>query len=321
MSDERQVRPVTWVVGGGGLLGRSLRAELQARGDLVIDPAPVPWSSPGHARAALRQAVGELAATARRSGAGWRVAWCAGAGVTGTASSSLDAEVAALTTVLAGLADHADVPGSLFLASSAGGLYAGSPEPPFTEEHPAVPLAPYGEAKVRQEQLVGRFAAHTGVPTLVGRIANLYGPGQNLDKPQGLVSHLCRSYLTGQPVSIYVPLDTVRDYLFVRDAAAMVADALDALDRSPAGTRTMKILASQQGTTVGALLGECRRVLKRTPRVVLGSSSTARHQALDLRLRSTVWRALDERSLTPLPVGIAATYAGLLRSRQTRQAS
>ena len=58
-----------------------------------------------------------------------------------------------------------------------------------------------------------RFAAATGTAVLVGRIANLYGPGQNLAKPQGLVSQLCLANLTGQPLSIYVSLDTLRDYL------------------------------------------------------------------------------------------------------------
>ena len=57
------------------------------------------------------------------------------------------------------------------------------------------------------------------------------------------------------------------------------------------------------------------------PRVVLGTSPIAKYQARDLRLRSTVWRRLDHRALTPLPAGIHATYTGLLRSCQTRAAA
>jgi UDP-glucose 4-epimerase len=96
----------------------------------------------------------------------------------------------------------------------------------------------------------------------------------------------------------------------------MVADLLDRAERSGEGTMVVKIVASQQGTTVGALLGDCHRVLKRTPRVVLGASPNARFQARDLRLRSVVWREIDARSLTTLPAGIKATSTGLLRSIQ-----
>ena len=62
---------------------------------------------------------------------------------------------------------------------------------------------------------------------MIGRIANLYGPGQNLDKPQGLVSQLCAAHLERRPVSIWVSLDTLRDYLYAPDCAQMVLDCLD----------------------------------------------------------------------------------------------
>jgi UDP-glucose 4-epimerase len=210
---------------------------------------------------------------------------------------------------------------ALFYASSAGGLYAGATEPPFTEEHPVIPISPYGHAKQAAELAVRQFADSTGTPSLIGRIANLYGAGQNLSKQQGLISHLCRAQIAAQPASIFVSLDTLRDYLFVDDCAEMVADALDDVswvvsEGGGMGHSVVKIFASQQATTVGALIGECRRVLKRPLRVVRGSSPVAGYQTRDLRLRSTVWSSLDRRALTPLPVGIHATYDGLLRLRQ-----
>jgi len=48
---------------------------------------------------------------------------------------------------------------------------------------------------------------------MVGRMSNLYGPGQNLKKVQGLISQMCLRVLTRQPLVLYVPLDTIRDYL------------------------------------------------------------------------------------------------------------
>ena len=96
---------------------------------------------------------------------------------------------------------------------------------PFTEHTTPAPISAYGRAKLRSEEIATEFAVRTGSALLVGRLSNLYGPGQDITKPQGLISQLCRAQLTRQPLSVYVSLDTMRDYLFVDDAAAMVVRA------------------------------------------------------------------------------------------------
>jgi UDP-glucose 4-epimerase len=309
----------TWVVGAGGLLGKAMVAQLQSRGVPVLT-RKIPWASPGLAGSQLRAAFEDLRLAARRGP--WRIAWCAGAGVTGTSAGVLDQEVETLRNFLRGIRDVDVTPGSaLFLASSAGALYAGASDPPFTELHPIRSISAYGNAKRATEIAATEFGTRTGAGVLVGRISNLYGPGQNLAKSQGLVSHICRSHLTGQPISIYVSLDTIRDYLFIEDAAAMISDALDELGGSKAGNVIVKILATQQGVTIGALLAECRRLFKRAPKVVLGSSPNAKYQVRDLRMRSVVWPELDDRDLTPLGIGITATAHDLLGGVQRGELS
>ena len=310
---------VTLVVGGGGLLGTALTAALRSAGDGIVLTSHVSWTT-RQALADLGEAVDRLAAAALTFRVPWRVAWCAGAGVTGTSDQMLDQEVATLAGFLARLAGTAGLgPGTVFLASSAGGLYSGGGKgEPYDEHDVPVPISAYGRAKLAAEGVAGDFARRTGHRVLIGRIANLYGPGQNLSKNQGLISHLCRADLTRQPLSVYVSLDTIRDYLFVDDCAALVADMLDradALTRAGATGEptTLKVLASGHGTTIGALVAVCRQVFKRPPRLVLGTSTNARFQVKDLRLRSVIWTDLDRRGLTPLPAGIAATAAGIKR--------
>jgi UDP-glucose 4-epimerase len=181
-------------------------------------------------------------------------------------------------------------------------------------------------AKLAMEGELRSFAARTGTAVLIGRIANLYGPGQNLAKPQGLVSQICLTHLSGQPLSLYVPMDTMRDYLYVDDCARMIATGLSSLrDRisseqnSSADTDTVvtKILASGRSTTVGGLLGESTRLFRRRPHIVLGASAASRHQVRDLRLRSVVWPELDRLARTPLLVGIARTAEDVARRLRT----
>lgn len=318
------VRPLTWVVGAGGLLGQHVVAALSGRAP-VLEVEPVPWGHPEAAQV-LREAAARLVSSA--GGGRWQVIWCAGAGVTGTSWEVFEREHSMLAATLdalerAGRPERTAPPdGALFLASSAGGVYAGSPTSPCDEFSPVRPLADYGRAKLLAEALVAAWAHRTGTPVLVGRIANLYGPGQNLDKPQGLVSQLCAAHLERRPIPIWVSLDTLRDYLYAPDCALLVLDAMDRL-RDEAGHGdagdglvVTKILGTHRAITVGAVIGELRRIFRRRPTIVLGASPVASAQARDLSLVSRVWPELDGRTLTTFPAGVAATLADLRRRRQ-----
>ena len=330
MTAVRSLTPLTWVIGRGGLLGQSLETAMGetvdstgSRALLWRPPEPIAWLAPSAGALELRHQVGAfLRAAGDRP---WSVAWCAGAGVTDSSGQALRLELAALGETLEALA--AARPGSdgaFFFASSAGGVYAGVGAPPYDESSPVRPLGAYGQAKLDAEALVTAWSHRTGTPSLIGRIANLYGPGQNLAKEQGLISQICRCHLTGQPVSIYVSLDTLRDYFFAPDCAELIVEGLARLREERSATQpvavtglvTTKILASQRAITIGAVIGEMRRIFKRSPRVVLGASPVSALQAKDLSLRSRVWPDLDRRTLTPFPVGVATTAADLLRRLQ-----
>ncbi len=303
--------PPTWVVGASGLLGRSLCRTIQAAGGELIT-ASVPWADPS-------AAVDSLLATADGlPQAGWRLAWCAGAGVVNSSEEQLLAERATIGSFLEQWQPTVrPSDGAIFLASSAGGVYAGSSGAPFTEATEPVPISAYGRGKLMIEGLFNDFAERTGMSLLVGRIANLYGPGQDLSKGQGLVSLLCEAHLRHRPLSVYVPLDTRRDYLYVDDAAAMALAGLDLLADRPG--RHVRILASGRAATVAELLGELRRVSRRRPPMILGNSSVARLQAADLRFRPVVWPELGRHVRTPLAVGIASTLAAVEASLRVPQ--
>ena len=313
-----------WVIGARGLLGNAIAHAIGARdGWQLLDADPLPWSD----HEALASRVGETtrrlldAATAEQGD--WAIIWAAGAAVTATTPEKLAAELAQLTAILDTVGatltpDSAG--GTLFYASSAGGLYGGSANPPYTELSEPVPISPYGRFKLQAEGVVDDFARRYGVSTLVGRIANLYGPGQKLEKMQGLISQIARAQFSPTPAAIYVSLDTVRDYIFVTDCALLVLDGLDRVAvtaRVDGPTHITKILASGQGVTIGALLGHFRTLSKGHPHVMLGASASSSLQALDLRLQSVVWPELDARQLTPLPAGIHATMQDILNGLQS----
>ena len=241
----------SWIVGSGGLLGSSVTRELGRRGNCVFTSS-VPWADHESARNTLLQ---DCTAFFGLVGDGaWNIVWAAGAGVNGTSAAEFAQENALIAEVLDQVGD---------LHTSAGGVYAGAVGAPHHEGTRAVPLGDYGRAKLDSEKIAEAFGIRTGINVVVGRFANLYGPGQNLSKPQGLISHLCRGYLMASPVSIYVPMDTLRDYLFVSDAAEMVADAL-ALSARNSFSPTTKIFRSGSAFNLAAIIDrKARASLKR----------------------------------------------------------
>jgi UDP-glucose 4-epimerase len=278
--------------------------------------------------AAVGSEVESLIRTSADHGSAWAVVWAAGAAVTSSSKDDLASELDTFKRCVSAIGEAAErgkTPGVFFYASSAGGAYAGSHSPPFDEATVAVPISPYGELKLAAESIATDVLTPRGLSVCLGRIANLYGPGQRLDKMQGLISHLALAQFSPKPATIYVSLDTIRDYLYVDDCALLIADLIEqAITRSSeiaSPITVTKILASGRGATIGELLGEIGLISKRRPNVMIGFSRAAEYQARDLRLRSRVWPELDSRPLTTLPAGISATMRDITSRIQKRSES
>ncbi|MBV9592168.1 MAG: NAD-dependent epimerase/dehydratase family protein [Actinobacteria bacterium] len=311
-------RPVTWVIGAGGLLGSSAATAFSSAGPVWSPDGPIPWGTPDASSALVSAAHEFFSLVGDRA---WQIAWCAGTGVVGSSADDLADEREAFGSLLAvvGRRPRASARGVAFLASSAGGVYAGSRGAPFDERTPVAATSAYGQSKLELERIATEWSRQSGVPFVLGRISNLYGPNQNLGKQQGLISQICRSHLLGRPLSIYVSLDTLRDYLYVDDCGQLIVASLDRARREAVGADQRvycKVLATQQAVTIGHLVAEFKRVVKSRPRVVFAASPNSRFQVRDLRLRSVVWPDLDRGTRTPLAAGIRHTIDGILRALQ-----
>ncbi|TFD09628.1 MULTISPECIES: NAD-dependent epimerase/dehydratase family protein [unclassified Cryobacterium] len=312
---------LVWVIGSRGLLGSAIVSAVEDRpGWAVLDVPSLPWTDDARMVAAVNRATNLLLDQSRISQSRWAIVWAAGAVVTSSSAEQIERELEQFRLIVSSIASTVAATGgqqsgAFFYASSAGGIYAGSPEPPFSELTEPHPLSGYGQFKLDAEQVMTRVLAPARISTLAGRISNIYGPGQRLTKMQGLISHIAKAQFGTQPASIFVPLETSRDYIYVRDCAELILDGLDrTLILSDAGTtvHTMKNLVSGQSVTISTLLGLFRSISKNHPHVMLGYSAAGALQAVDLRLKSVVWTDLDERNLTPLPVGIRNTMQDIL---------
>ena len=260
-------------------------AELRAAGHEVLTTA-VPWARRGRQRA--QPSPRRWAGSPRRVAAG-RGRW---PGAPARASSPRarrpwPAEVRVFERVTGGA--HGIRAARVRTASSSSrrrpaGSTPGRRPAPFDERTEPRPLVAYGRAKLAMEEAVRRARAPPASASVLGRLANVYGPGQTLGKPQGLLSQLCLADATGRPLPVFVSMDTIRDYLYAGDAGA------DGRARHRARPRragrhasSTKVLASGRPVTVGYLVSEARRVFHRPLRTIpVGGCRPG--QVLDLRL-------------------------------------
>lgn len=278
-----------WVFGAGGMLGAAITRELHRQGVIVYRYAEsFDWRDLDRLRLQFDQAVkGFLAGLA--DGDDWEIYWAAGVGSMGSTRADLEGETAALKALLGLLREQLlgrGTSGSIGFASSAGALYAGCPDFEITEASFVTAGSDYAKTKLLQEQMLEEFTSGVeGVKLLVARFSTLFGPGQSFGKRQGLLSHIARCALRHQPVEIFVPLDTSRDYLFADDAACDFIESSRAL-RNHDGRSLVKIIASERSVTISEIVSTFNRLIKQRLRVVCNRNSISNLYASRVAYRS-----------------------------------
>lgn len=299
-----------WVIGSGGLLGSALGRALLRRGvDLFTQTGRFHWGNEQELGAQLSAAVESFAQQAAAADM-WQIYWAAGVGTMSSSTADLSVETRALAYLLRLLEAQPQLaltPGVIALASSAGAIFAGSADETITWSTPPAPTTPYAYEKLRQEDLLRcHVASNSSVAALSARISTLYGPGHSAGKKQGLIAHIARSVLRNDPVRIFVPFDTVRDYIFSDDVAArMICASLVAVNNPGL---SIKIIASEQPVSIAEIVSTFKKISRRAPRVVTSVCPETAFYSRRIQFRSDKGEAGD-RPRTSLLVGISQVLA------------
>ncbi len=84
----------------------------------------------------------------------------------------------------------------------------------FTEETPLAPNSPYSSSKAGADMLCRAYFHTYGMPVMITRCSNNYGPYQH---PEKLIPLFISNALSGKPVPVYGDGLNVRDWLHVED--------------------------------------------------------------------------------------------------------
>src|SRR5438132_8060566 len=89
----------------------------------------------------------------------------------------------------------------------------------FTEQTPLAPNSPYAASKAGADMLVRSYVHTFGLPALITRCSNNYGPYQF---PEKLLPLFITNLLRNEPVPVYGDGLNVRDWIHVRDHCAAI---------------------------------------------------------------------------------------------------
>lgn len=112
-----------------------------------------------------------------------------------------------------------------FIHISTSEVYGTALREPMDEEHPLKPCSPYASAKCGADRLVLSYFFTYGIPAVILRPFNQYGPHQHLEK---VVPRFITSAINDEPLTIHGEGSARRDWLYVEDTCQRIEAAIEA---------------------------------------------------------------------------------------------
>jgi len=115
----------------------------------------------------------------------------------------------------------------IIFSSTGGAIYGQASIVPTPESYIAEPLSPYGIAKLATEKYLNYYNKVFGMPFLVLRFANVYGPRQNSKGEAGVIAIFCSQFFSNKQPIINGDGFQTRDFVYVFDVVKAILSAMD----------------------------------------------------------------------------------------------
>lgn len=89
----------------------------------------------------------------------------------------------------------------------------------FTEKTPIDPRSPYSASKAGSDHFVKAFQNSFGLPVIISRCSNNYGPNHF---PEKLIPLMIHNIIHNKPLPVYGKGENIRDWLYVEDHASAI---------------------------------------------------------------------------------------------------
>ena len=121
-----------------------------------------------------------------------------------------------------------EAPVERFILFSSSEVYGTALYAPMDEEHPLNPRSPYAATKAGADRLAYSYYVTYGLPIVIVRPFNNYGPRQH---PEKVIPRFITQALADEPLTIHGDGHASRDWLYVDDDAEAIESIIAADDR------------------------------------------------------------------------------------------
>lgn len=180
--------------------------------------------------------------------------------------------------------------------------YGSSLYEPMDEDHPLQPLTTYAAGKASADLLLQSYVKMFNVDAFIVRPFNNYGPRQNFEGDMaGVIPITIKNILEGSAPEIHGDGKQTRDYIYVKDAVAIILQLFPVISKG----ECVNVTSDQQTAietvveTIASSLDYKGAILKKPARI----ADVQSHRGSIEKLASIV----DERVKTPFKDGIKET--------------
>jgi UDP-glucose 4-epimerase len=152
-----------------------------------------------------------------------------------------------------------DYPDKKIIYASSGGTVYGEPDKiPVSEDHPLMPISPYGIGKVCTESFLKYYCQKYEIKYVICRYSNPYGKYQSPLSGVGVINKILYDYHTGKKTKIIGnPEASIRDYIYISD----LVDATLAVSENDSSNNQIFNVGSGIGHSLSEIIEEIELVL------------------------------------------------------------
>ncbi|MEM8750560.1 MAG: NAD-dependent epimerase/dehydratase family protein [Pseudomonadota bacterium] len=191
----------------------------------------------------------------------------------------------------------------------------GDAQQPVSEATLPSPISPYGASKMASEAYLQAFSASYGLPSVVLRFGNAYGPGSYASP--NVVARFVRRALNGEALEVFGDGSQTRDFIYIDDLTEAIEKAMF---YSVEGFELFQISSGIETDVASIAAGVCDAVRATgfdAPDLVFGTEREG-DMPRNVSDVSKAREQLDWHAKTELKDGLARTVEAFLRHRQRK---